>query len=209
MNQVSNPTTIKLYGSLADICGREVKLYVNSTAEAVKALICNFPELKTELSKDNAKYNILVGRDNIAEEELQFPTSSKQVIRIVPVVAGAGGDLFKIVIGVALVAATGGFAGISGGAIGGFGLFTGGGLGGLVGGVLGKIGMSLILGGIASLFFRQPKQDKPSESPENDPSFYFRGVVNTTAQGQPVSIGYGELRIGSAVIGAGLTTVDT
>lgn len=206
MNQERQATKIRLYGNLAEICGREVNLYVNSAAEAIKALICNFPQLKEELKRENSKYNILVGKEDISENELTHPASFKQVIRIVPVVGGAGGDLFKVVIGVALIAATGGLAGIG---ISGFSIFTAGGLGGVIGGVLGNIGMALVLGGVASLFTRQPKQEKPQEAAENDPSFYFRGVVNTTAQGQPVAIGYGELRIGSAVIGASLTTVDT
>ena len=47
-----------------------------------------------------------------------------------------------------------------------------------------------------------------NEKPENTPSTYFDGAVNTTAQGHPVPIGYGKLIVGSAVISAGLTVEE-
>jgi hypothetical protein len=42
--------------------------------------------------------------------------------------------------------------------------------------------------------------DKPKERPENDPSRLFGGAVNTTAQGHPIQICYGEVEVGSAII---------
>jgi predicted phage tail protein len=199
-------TTVRLYGSVAEICElRELKLEVKSIAEVIKALVCNFPELKKEFDKPDSKYSILIGDSDIEESEMFNPYSKRQIIRIVPVVDGAGG-VFKIVLGVALIWATGGF-----GAGTGLSFFTGAAAGSFAAGlgtVLGSIGMSLLLGGISSLFMSQPETPKPAEAPESTPSFYFRGAVNTTAQGQPVAVGYGELLIGSAVIGAGLTTVN-
>ena len=196
----SELTTVRLYGNIAEVCGlREIKLQINNVAEIIRALICNFPEVKKELEKEGARYTVLIGSEDTEAQELLYPFSKKQIVRIVPVVAGAGG-VFKIILGAALIWASGGFGGA-----GILGLAT---EGSIIGGIVGKIGMSLLLGGISSLFMSQPKQPDPAEPAENTPSFYFRGAVNTTAQGHPVAIGYGELIVGSNIIGAGLTTVD-
>ena len=50
-----------------------------------------------------------------------------------------------------------------------------------------------------------PKVSGPQERPENKPSYLFNGAVNTTEQGQPIPLLYGELIVGSAVVSAGLT----
>jgi len=47
-----------------------------------------------------------------------------------------------------------------------------------------------------------------AEKEANRPSFLFSNVVNTTAQGHCVPVGYGRMRVGSAVISAGITTED-
>jgi hypothetical protein len=61
-----------------------------------------------------------------------------------------------------------------------------------------SVGVSLALGGIAQMLAPQPKFDGPQE--EQQPSYVFNGAVNTTAQGQPVPVGYGRMIVGSAVI---------
>ena len=67
------------------------------------------------------------------------------------------------------------------------------------------IGASLVLGGISQLLVPVPKVSGPQERPENKPSYLFNGAVNTTEQGQPIPLLYGELIVGSAVVSAGLT----
>ena len=200
-------STVRLYGNLAKICGmREVKLQVNSVAEIIKALICNFPEIKKELEREESAYTVMVGSDSTAEAELLYPYSKRQIVRIAPVVSGAGGDVFKIIVGAALIVATGGAAGIG---LAGVGALSAGGSLALLGTALSTIGFGLLLGGVSSLFMSQPDAPRPAEATSNDPSFHFRGAVNTTAQGHPVAIGYGEMIVGSNVIGAGLTTAQS
>ena len=63
-------------------------------------------------------------------------------------------------------------------------------------------------GGIIQMLVPVPKTGDPSERPENKPSTYFDGAVNTMAQGHPVPLGYGKLMVGSAVISAGLTVEE-
>lgn len=73
---------------------------------------------------------------------------------------------------------------------------------------VGFMGAGMAIGGVATLLAGNPKTPGPTEKPENKPSFIFNGAVNTTAQGHPVPIGYGRLRVGSAVISAGMAAED-
>ena len=104
-----------------------------------------------------------------------------------------------IIVGAALIWASGGlaWAGMSG-------LMSAGPLASFVT----QAGMSLVLGGVASILAPTPKTPDPKESPENTPSYLFNGAVNTTAQGHPVPIGYGRLIVGSAVISASIVTTE-
>ena len=43
---------------------------------------------------------------------------------------------------------------------------------------------------------------------EPDTRYHFNGVVNTTAQGNPVPLGYGRMIVGSAVVSAGIYAMD-
>jgi predicted phage tail protein len=69
------------------------------------------------------------------------------------------------------------------------------------------IGASLVLGGVAQLLTPTPKIPTGSNS-EQDPrkSYSFSGIQNTSRQGLPVPIVYGETIVGSVVISAGIDT---
>lgn len=53
-----------------------------------------------------------------------------------------------------------------------------------------------------------PRGLSTKDSPQNQASYVFNGPVNTTAQGGPVPVLYGELEIGSAVASAGIYAED-
>jgi predicted phage tail protein len=67
------------------------------------------------------------------------------------------------------------------------------------------IGTSLALGGVAQLLTPTPTLSLGTDSP-NDPrkSYSFSGIQNTSRQGTPVPIVYGEMLVGSVVISAGI-----
>lgn len=186
---------IKLYGVLAKFIGKRV-LYadVASAAEAVRFLVTNWPQVEQHMADQH--YRVSVGAYDLAEDELYDP-AGQQEIKIVPVVAGAGA-VGRIILGVALIAAA---------------FFTGGATIGLLGlaapvavsSVLLGIGASLVLGGVAQLLTPTPKiNTKDEQDPRK--SFSFSGVQNTSRQGVPVPIVYGETLVGSVVISAGLNT---
>jgi predicted phage tail protein len=182
---------IKLYGRLAKFIGtRVLEADVSSAAEAVRFLLANWPELERHMADQH--YRVSLGDYDLGEDELHDP-AGKQVIKFVPVVAGAGAA-GRIIAGVALIALS--FAIIPLGiAAAGSGIAT----------MVGGIGASLVLGGVAQLLTPTPTLSLGSDS-ANDPrkSYSFSSIQNTSRQGTPVPICYGEVLVGSVVISAGI-----
>ena len=194
---------IRVYGRLAKFLGqRTFEAAVDSAAEAVRFLAVNFPGLEHHMADQH--YRVSVGTYNLGEDELGDP-AGQQAIKIVPVLAGAGA-VGKIIAGAALIALS--FA-LPGSTIGLFGLGTIG-LTAFAAPVL-AIGASLVLGGVSQLLTPTPRLAAPGTSGnrEADPreSFSFSGIQNTSRQGLPVPIVYGETIVGSIVISAGIDTV--
>jgi len=204
---------IKLYGRLAKFVGQRVfEADVASAAEAVRFLLVNFPQLEKHMADQH--YRVSVGKYALTLDELHDP-AGQQEIRIVPVLAGAGGGAGKILAGIGLIAlafvigpAAGGFLGIGAG----LGSAAGAGLvGGAFASAVGFIGLSLVLGGVSQLLTPTPKINTPGTSEDNsDPrrSYSFSGIQQTSRQGVPVPIVYGETLVGSVVISAGIDTVQ-
>ena len=224
---------VVLRGELGKQFGRIHKFDLNTPAEAIRALCANFEGFQQALvtaGERGVGYIVQVGKAAIDEvDEIHNPTGQDEEISITPVLAGAGGGVGKILTGVALVAAAivfapaaGGFLGIGGaGAITGATGFT---LGAAASSAIGFIGASLILSGTAQLLSPQPA-DLPGltgatggrrnsfDPVNNDPadnrsSYIYNGAVNLTAQGNPVPICYGRMRVGSVVVSAGVSTTD-
>jgi predicted phage tail protein len=61
--------------------------------------------------------------------------------------------------------------------------------------------MSVLAAAVSYILFSQSKPPRP-EDPVQKSSYLFQGAANTAAQGNFVPIGYGRLRVGSAVISA-------
>ena len=80
---------VKLYGELADFVGyKELDAVINSTADAIRFLVSNFPKLEAHMNE--RYYKVLVNDYEIGEEELHNPIGQSD-ISIVPVISGAGG----------------------------------------------------------------------------------------------------------------------
>ena len=165
--------------------GREFELDVQTPAEAVRALSSQVKGFRAYLhAHQQDAFKVFVGGRN-SSEELGFPCSDKEIIRIAPVIQGAGAA-GRIVLGVVMLVVAYFVPPLAA--------------------YLGPMGMSMILGGVVQLLSPTPKTDSgmDSESVENRPSYNFNGPVNTTAQGHPVPLAYGKVICGSAVISAGL-----
>ena len=184
---------VKLYGELADFVGhKELDAVINSTADAIRFLITNFPKLEAHMA--DKYYKVLVDDYEIGEEDIHNP-SGKSDINIVPVISGASG-IGKAIAGVALIglalATGGGFAAFTAGKAGFFATTTM------------NIGIGLTLMGVSELLFPLPKPPDDEEDPRI--SFSFSGVQNTSRAGTSHPIAYGEIVTGSVVISAGIDT---
>lgn len=187
---------IRLYGKLAKFIGKRVlEADVETAAEAVRFLVANWPEVERHMADQH--YRVSVGGYDLALEEVHDP-AGRQDIKIVPVVVGAG-VVGRILAGVALLAAAfliPGFAAWAGPTA--FSLIVG-------------VGASLVLGGVAQLLTPVPQLSAPGSSgkdSDKDPrkSYSFSGIQQTSRQGVPVPIVYGETLVGSVVISAGIDT---
>ena len=191
---------VKLYGELAEFVGhKELEAVVNSTADAIRFLITNFPKLEAHMGQ--RYYKVLVDDYEIGKEEIHNPTGRSD-INIVPVISGASG-VGKAIAGVALIGlavATGGTSLMFG--AGGFSAAAGSSIGFSV--VAGNIGLGLTLLGVSELLFPLPKPPDDEEDPRI--SFSFSGVQNTSRAGTSHPIVYGEIVTGSVVISAGIDT---
>jgi predicted phage tail protein len=180
---------IKLYGRLAKFIGkRTLQADVATAAEAVRFLVANWPEVEKHMADQH--YRVSVGTYDVSVDEIHDP-AGQQVIKFVPVVAGAGA-VGKIIAGIALIALS----------------FIPG-IGALAVSLMVGLGTSLVLGGVAQLISPVPKPPTGADS-EQDPrkSYSFSGVQNTSRQGTPVPVVYGETIVGSVVISAGIDTVQ-
>ena len=193
--------TIKLYGDLREITGHsELDAHVNSVGESIRLLLMNWPQLEAHMNTQH--YQVLTDGNEIKEEEIHYPVAEE--IKIVPVIAGAGGSTGKILLGAALIgiaiAAPGAGIGVKGalgfGSYGGSAMFA----------AAGNLGIALVLLGVSDLLFPTPKPEKFENDQDPRISSVLGGTPNTSRAGTTHPIVYGEIMTGSTVISMNLTT---
>ncbi len=183
--------TIKLYGVLAKRFGKEFRLDVENTREAMRALcvqVQGFEHFMLHAHEQGLEFAVFQDKQNISETELDMSTSAK-VIKVVPRVMGAGGAV-QTIIGAVLVV-----VGV---------LVTVGTLGGgaaLGAGLIGA-GVGMMVGGIAMMLM--PKIENQDQNQDgNKANKGFGGAVTTIAQGNPVPVLYGQREVGGFIASAG------
>ena len=195
---------IKLYGELAKFVGhKEFEVKADTLAHAVSFLINNFDGVEQFMSPKH--YQVKVGNYAVDESELSHPIGQED-IHFIPVIAGAGRGLGKILLGAALI----GFVFLSGGAS--FSLKSGLTFKeGLLGSAflnksIAYVGGYLLLSGVSEMLFPVPKP--PDFESEENPrlSFSFGGTQQTGRAGTPVPLVYGEIFTGSVVISGSIDT---
>ncbi|MFM0218288.1 tail assembly protein [Paraburkholderia caledonica] len=183
--------TIRLYGVAGARFGRVHRFAVSSTAEAMRALctqVSGFEKFLMNAKDNGLTFAVFKGRKNLGEKELEHPVGDDE-IRIAPVLVGSKkAGLFQTILGAALIV-----VGVLTSAYGG---------GSLIG-----LGASLALGGVMQMLSPQTA-GLAGTGPDNGTSYYFNGPVNSSAQGEPVPLVYGRMRVGSKVISAGIYAQD-
>lgn len=199
---------IKLLGHLGKKFGKEYSFDVASPAEAVKALCHQVKGFKRYLQEGKGrdqKFKIVVGDEPLVDVEKQLHMQTEQTISLTPVIKGGGGSTGMIILGAALIVASGGLGvGLASGLfVGEFAALAG------AASAATAIGYGLLAVGLSGFLFKPPQQNVPTETKKDDDrSYLFNGAVNTTQQGQPIPIGYGRMKIGSQVVSASLSTTQ-
>ncbi|UDE99358.1 tail assembly protein [Acinetobacter pittii] len=207
--------TIKLYGILGQKFGREFKLDVANTREAMRALsvqIAGFEHFMLHAHEQGLRFAVflkiknssnkrgkkrpaiydhetkrLITGNNIGQEQLEMNTEA-DAIHIVPRVMGAGGNngILQLVLGAILIAAS----------------FIPG-IGQAAQVALIGAGAGMAMGGVASMLMPKIDNTQDQNQDGNRANKGFGGAVTTVAQGNPVPILYGQREIGGFIISAG------
>ena len=189
--------TIKLYGVLAKKFGKEFKLAVESTREAVKALsvqVPGFEQFMLTAHEQGLTFAVFQDDENIGEDQIDFDTGA-EVIKIVPQVIGAGGNgVLQTILGVVMVV------------VGAF--YDWSGTTSMYGAAMIGAGIGMVVGGVAQMLM--PKvNDQDQNQDGNRANHGFGGAVTTIAQGNPVPILYGQREVGGFIVNARQDAVDT
>jgi predicted phage tail protein len=186
---------VKLYGHLEEEFGRDHQFDVSSPAETIRALAANYPKFLQKLKKG---YYVFVkgetlesGRD-LPVEELKM-NFGKDDFHLCPVIEGSKSGWLNVILGVILIIVGVIVSAYSGGA----------------GTPLIQLGIGLMISGIVQLLTPVPGPPPERNNPDERPSFVFTGPVNTSEQGGPIPICYGEFIIGSTIISAAIEVVET
>lgn len=189
---------VRFYGSLKQF-GSEFRLDCQTTAEIVQALTSQIPKLRQFIQQ--GLFTVRVGRDyfdnRYLEQGLSHKLKDDATVHFTPVLKGSKrGGLFGVIAGVAIIAgaiALGPLAGI---------ISTN------AAWIVGSVGASLLLGGVAQMLTKMPEMKMGAEK-EKKQSTAFSNLSNMTAQGKPMPLAYGRMRVGSLIISQGVETMDT
>ena len=213
-----------LEGILGEKFGYEWKLDVNSPAEALSAIMAQRPGLRKFLLDSEGVQGYEVFVDEVGceiPEELVISKPGDGSYTFVPVIGGSKNSTLMMVLGVTLIAVTGGFgAAFVPGFMGTMGTAAVGtaGTAGYVAGTaatglfashatlvsaMGYLGTGLALGGAAMMLSPDVPEGNTSEKAEN---YLFGGPVNTVKQGEPIPLVYGRAIVGSKTISASIFT---
>lgn len=178
---------IVLHGFLGKKFGRKHRYYIETPAEGYRALCATLPGFEQAFIKFPHCYAFVA--DGVPLEDTKegaLPVDRE--MHIVPVVKGSG-KFGKIIIGAAIAIV---------------GLIVPGGQWAV------QFGLALALSGVADLLTKKPKMAMATntQDPERVESYFFRGPLNTTQQGLPVPVCYGDVFVGSVVVSAGIRTYD-
>lgn len=183
--------TIRFYGPLAKVLNRRSfsAVALNSASEVMRCLLSNFPQLVSHMR--GRHYRVVMNGRAISKDELNDPVGDNHEIHIIPAICGAGGDrdnpLTQILAGVALIGA---------------GLLLP-----FAAPFLTPLGIGLALQGVAEIISPTPNDTPESTDPSNR-SYNFSNIQQTSREGVPVPLVYGEIVTGSVVLSVNIERDD-
>lgn len=189
---------IYLYNELAEKFGALHKYSVSSVGAALRLLNANYPGFFNYIR--NNEYVVVKGKslyngNSLSDKELVMKFGVGD-IHIAPAISGMkSGGFFQILLGIVMIAAA---------------YFTGGTSLAFLQNGLYMMGAGMILGGITTMLTPVPTMSDytQKERPDERASFVYNGPLNTTEQGNVVSLIYGRMIVGSTVISAEMDIED-
>lgn len=181
--------TIRFYGDLKQY-GTKFNINAETAAEALNGLYLQIKGLRQHIM--NGYFRVRINGQDMTEENLKFGLHTKltddAIVHLVPQVSGAkNGGIFSIIAGAAMVVV--GIIGFSGG----------------WGAPFLAAGIGMMLGGVSMMLTKLPAVKTTDEATNKNTS--FSSLDNTIAQGAPVPLCYGTIKIGSKVLSQGLETL--
>ncbi len=187
---------VKLHGSLKKALGVSEQTLNNcyNIKGVLSALEANFNGFKKYMEANaTTPFKLIVNRKKALDKSSVsiYTLKPGDTVDIVPAIYGSGddwGSWATIIIGIILIYLSWG-TNPTGWQMVGMGM-----------------GINMVMSGVSQLLFK-PEVIEPSTYETGDKTlsnYAFNGAVNLTSQGNAVPVGYGMLRVGSQVIGAGL-----
>ena len=181
---------VRFYGSLKQF-GTEFRLDCKTPAEVVQALTSQIPKLRQFIQK--GLFTVRVGREYLdnrhLEQGLNQHLKDDATVHFTPVLKGSKkAGLFQTIVGAVMVV-VGTFTSWAGGAA-------------LIAG-----GIGLMAGGVAQMLTKMPSMSTGKDA-ERKQSTSFSNLSNMAAQGRPMPLAYGRIRVGSLIISQGVETMD-
>lgn len=189
---------VRFYGSLKQF-GSDFRLDCKTPAEVIHALTSQIPKLRQFIQQ--GLFTVRVGRDYFDNRYLEKGLSQKlkddAIVHFTPVLKGSKrGGLFGVIAGVALIATA--FV------LGPLGFSV---IGANAAWMVGGVGASMLLGGVAQMLTKMPSMSTGKDADKKQ-STSFSNLSNMAAQGRPMPLAYGRIRVGSLIISQGVETMD-
>lgn len=181
---------VRFYGSLKQF-GTEFRLDCKTPAEVVQALTSQIPKLRQFIQK--GLFTVRVGREYLdnrhLEQGLNQHLKDDATVHFTPVLKGSKkAGLFQTIVGAVMVV-----VGVFTSWAGGPALIAG--------------GIGLMAGGVAQMLTKMPSMSTGKDA-ERKQSTSFSNLSNMAAQGRPMPLAYGRIRVGSLIISQGVETMD-
>lgn len=178
---------VRFYGSLKQF-GTEFRLDCKTPAEVVQALTSQIPKLRQFIQQ--GLFTVRVGREYLdnryLEQGLNQHLKDDSTVHFAPVLKGSKkAGLFQTIVGAVMVVV---------GAV--FQQYY------LVG-----AGIAMVAGGVAQMLTKMPPMSTGKDA-ERKQSTSFSNLSNMAAQGRPMPLAYGRIRVGSLIISQGVETMD-
>lgn len=193
-------TLINLHGILAAEFKKHFSLAIRKPKEVFDAIACNYPNFKSrmaELAQQGIHYTLVINGERIQDINELNINRSPDTIDIVPVVCGAG----KAGMAIAIIAIGVLTAGVGAAAAAGAAWAATAGITASMGSFMLSAGVAIAGMGLQMMLAPKPDMQRAESTVSAaKQSFNFSSKANVAEQGIPVPVGYGRLRIGSAVI---------